>query len=596
MGRCAALLRQGEWQVQSWERRWRRMAWLALAMVGAGVVALGLLLEIPALAAIGAALASIGAMLAYRTFGETPVLEGVDAASSRASAAVADETPDTRCAPGLDPEVVLQVLHGASAPVGNVASAHLWLADESSGTLRLIAAVGDMMPSPEPLQLAGADVAALACEEGSATFGPVAKLHGEGLATLWRYALPIAAGEARGVAAVDFLSEDRPDISGMPAATAPLRASLSGALALHVARMDLATARALSDAASDLSRMLDPREVVRSALQRAMEISAAQTGSVMLLDSRGCLVIEEAAGLSDKVVHSTSLREGEGIAGWVLATRKPVLIEDLSARTPAARRHGVRSAVSVPIADDDGILGVLNVGSRMFPARFTQSHVDSIEVLGRQTATALRNARAISESRELFFDTLKALAVALETKDPYSRGGSERVLEYAEAIGAVFGLSGEEREALRVAALVHDIGMSAAGEGVLVSDRPLTTVERALLKMHPQIAAEILAEAPAMRAVVPIVYHHHEWYDGQGYLNGVSGETIPLGARILAVADAYVAMTSPRPYREAFTSADAMKELGQKSGTQFDPAVVDALRYVLRRGPNRVPGSSGGWD
>ncbi|MRS12990.1 MAG: HD domain-containing protein, partial [Actinobacteria bacterium] len=281
------------------------------------------------------------------------------------------------------------------------------------------------------------------------------------------------------------------------------------------------------------------------------------------------------------------------IAGWVLASRQPLLIEDLSARTPAARRHGVRSAVCVLIADDDGVLGVLNVGSRSFPARFTESHLASIEVLGRQTATALRNARAVVTSRELYFDTLKALALALETKDPYSRGGTERVLEYADAIGRVFGLRGEERDALRIAALLHDIGMAAAGEATATVSRPLTTVERALLKMHPQIAAEILAEAPALKHVVPIVYHHHEWYDGEGYLNGVSGESIPLGARILAVADAYVAMTSDRPYRSAYSSSEALKELTDKAGTQFDPAVVDVLRDILQGGSTRVPGGSG---
>jgi len=328
--------------------------------------------------------------------------------------------------------------------------------------------------------------------------------------------------------------------------------------------------------------------------QRAA-LSAAETGSVMLLDREtGKLTIEISEGLPPEVVHSTSLGEGEGIAGWVLTSGQPMLIEDLPARTPAARRHGIRSAVSVPIADDEGILGVLNVGSKSFPARFTESHMSSIEVLGKQTATALRNAFAVAESRGLYFDTLKALAVALETKDPYSKGGTDRVLEFAEALGEVFGLPADEMHALRVAALLHDIGMTAAGDGVLNSDRPLTTVERALLKMHPQIASEILHEVPALKHVVPIVYHHHEWYDGQGYLDGVSGEGIPLGARILAVADAYVAMTSPRPYRAAFGDKEALRELSEKAGTQFDPAVVDALKDVLGGGTNRVPGPNSG--
>jgi HD-GYP domain-containing protein (c-di-GMP phosphodiesterase class II) len=300
-------------------------------------------------------------------------------------------------------------------------------------------------------------------------------------------------------------------------------------------------------------------------------------------------VIVVSRGLPIDVTRDTSLAEGEGIAGWVLASRQPLLIEDLPAKSAAARRHGIRSAVSVPIGDDDGVLGVLNVGSRSFPARFTESHLSAVEMLGRQTATALRNARAVSESREIYFGTLKALALALETKDPYSCGGTERVLECAAALGDVFALTNEEREALRIAALLHDMGMASVGEGVLSADRPLTTVEQALLKMHPHIAAEMLAQAPALRHVVPIVYHHHEWYNGEGYVGGLAGEQIPLGARILAVADAYVAMTSDRPYRAAMPARDALKELADNAGTQFDPDVVEALRDLLNVEAETMP-------
>ncbi|MBN2840909.1 MAG: HD domain-containing protein [Coriobacteriia bacterium] len=154
-------------------------------------------------------------------------------------------------------------------------------------------------------------------------------------------------------------------------------------------------------------------------------------------------------------------------------------------------------------------------------------------------------------------------------------------------------LTANESEIVVVlAALLHDIGMASVGDGVTHCDRPLTTIERALLKLHPQIAADILAEAPSLRGVVPIVYHHHEWFDGHGYGHGIAGETIPIGARILAVADAYVAMTSERPYRGAFTVSDALAELEDKAGTQFDPSVVAALSDILRGGTKRVPDPS----
>ena len=109
-----------------------------------------------------------------------------------------------------------------------------------------------------------------------------------------------------------------------------------------------------------------------------------------------------------------------------------------------------------------------------------------------------------------------------------------------------------------------------------------------MLKLHPRIAAEILGQAPTLQAVIPIVFHHHEHYDGRGYSSGVAGEDIPLGARILSVADAYVAMTSHRPYRFAMPAAKALAEIRDHSGTQFDPRVVDALVGILDAAPARL--------
>lgn len=567
--------------------------WGALALAGAACILAGFLIPSVPLGTAGAFGCVLGLWQAQATALANRATERETAAATPAHVKL---PPIPRVPPGLEPEVVLAALRDSVRHITTPVAAHLWLADEPTGTLRKIAAVGPMAPSGQPVLLSSDDALAAACRSGLAQTGPVARVRGAGEpTTIWRYVLPVIAGDARGVAAVDFQSVDEVDVSTLPEVTAPLRGSLAGTLGLHVARIELETAQQLIEAARDLSRMLDPEQVLTTALRRAMELSDAQTGSIMLLEQHtGRLVIELAEGLPSEVVHSTSLGEGEGIAGWVLASRQPLLIEDLPARTPAARRHGIRSAVSVPIADDDGILGVLNVGSRTFPARFTESHMSAIEILGKQTATALRNARAIVQSRELYFDTLKALALAMETKDPYSRGGTERVLEYADAMGAAFGLSEEDQDALRIAALLHDIGMVAAGDGVATADRPLTTVERALLKMHPQIAAEILEEAPALRSVVPIVYHHHEWYDGDGYLTGLSGEGIPIGARILAVADAFVAMTSARPYRAPFSTSAALQELTENAGTQFDPAAVDILRDILERGSDRVPGGNDG--
>lgn len=503
----------------------------------------------------------------------------------------AEEPRPLRVPPTLEMHALLHVLADALASEAPVVAAHLWLEDPSSATLRLVSAVGPMSPASQPVPIDDPILGATV-RGGVATLQPLAKVQTAGTErVIWRFAVPLCPGQAKGVAAVDLSVEKDPDGANLARLSGPLLGPLAGGLALHVARVETEMATALIEVARDLSRLLDPEEVLATSLDTAMAISEAATGSIMLVDPEtGKLIIAKAHGLPQKVVSETNLSVGEGIAGWVLSTGQPLLIEDLSAHPKAGRRHGIRSAVSVPIADGDGTLGVINVGSRGFPARFTESHMYALETLGKQTAVALRNARAVASSRELYFDTLKALSLALETKDPYSRGGTEHVLALATAIGAAYGLPDEQQEALRVASLLHDIGMSAAGEPLGSGQRPLSTIEHGLLKLHPQIAVEILQELPALRSVVPIVYHHHEWFDGQGYLGGLSGESIPLGARILAVADAYVAMTSERSYRPALSESQALTELSDKAGAQFDPAVVDVLRDILRAGNDRAPG------
>lgn len=468
-------------------------------------------------------------------------------------------------------------------------AAHLWLVDEQSATLRCVASCGSMRPPERPASLEDPVLGDPA--RGSAALREIARIRGrDGESLVWRFAVPLErAADTPGVVALDIVQDAKPDASVLQEAVSPFLPGLTASLAVCVARRELEDAHAVLAVARDMSRLLDPDAVISTALDRAIAVAEASTGSVMLYDDQaGVLKIARSVGLPPAVLETT-LRPGEGIAGWVFSTRQPLLVEDLPDRTRRPARHGVRSSVCVPIADEDDVLGVLNVGAPAYVARFTKGHLDTLELIGKQTAIALRNAQAAHKIRALFFDSLQALVAALETKDPTAQGGTERVLEYSLAIASELGLAGEDLDALRIAALLHDLGMVATGADLRSAGRVLTTVERGLLKAHPRIAAEILADLPAMSAAVPIVYHHHERYDGTGYIDGIAGEDIPLGARILAVADAFVAMTSIRPYRAPMSESAALQEIKSKAGSQFDPAVVNALARVLRAESERAP-------
>lgn len=477
----------------------------------------------------------------------------------------------------IEPSAVVRALLYNSTAAGRPLAAHLWLADPSSDTLRLVHADGPARPDSTPVPTEGTVLGA-ALRRGVAQIEPVHRLRtATSDAIVWRYALPLSAGELKGVAAVDFEGPHKPDLQRFTPIAGAMRGTLAGALALQVARVEGASARALSDTTRDLAKVLDPDDVVATALERAMALAGAQTGSVMLVDDTGCMRILASEGLPPEVVEHACVAEGEGIAGWVLASGQSLVVEDLNDRGRRSRRHGVRSAVSVPIGDSDGILGVLNVGSQSFPARLSQSNLHALESLGRSTAASLRNARAVALAHDLYFDTLKALAVAMEAKDPYSYGATAKVTELAVELGRRAEMSGAELDALRVAALLHDIGMSAAGDVVTMTSRQLSTVEWGMLKVHPVIAAEILAQAPTLHDAIPIVYHHHEHFDGGGYVSGIAGDKIPAGARVLAVADAYIALTSDRPYRSARSPKEALQTIVENAGSQFDPSVVQHL-------------------
>ena len=179
---------------------------------------------------------------------------------------------------------------------------------------------------------------------------------------------------------------------------------------------------------------------------------------------------------------------------------------------------------------------------------------------------------------------LMDLARAIEARDPYSSGHAARVTAIAEVIAARLGWDDEQIDVLRIGAALHDIGKLAVPDTVLRKPGPLSQAELDHVRAHPQEGAKMLGLVGTLRAAVPCVLHHHERWDGHGYPTGSAGEEIPIEARVLAVADAYDAMTSDRPYRRALTSERAISELERCAGTQFDPDVVAVFAEAWRHG------------
>jgi diguanylate cyclase (GGDEF)-like protein/putative nucleotidyltransferase with HDIG domain len=176
---------------------------------------------------------------------------------------------------------------------------------------------------------------------------------------------------------------------------------------------------------------------------------------------------------------------------------------------------------------------------------------------------------------------IETLAGAVDARDPYTHGHSERVALYSVAIATELGLNPEERELLRTAALLHDVGKIGIPDSVLKKPAALDKDDWEIIKDHPQLGANILGKAPQLSPILPGILYHHERYDGKGYPHGLAGHQIPRIARILAVADTLDAITSNRPYRPGRPLEDALEEIERCSGTQFEPEVIDACRRAF---------------
>ncbi len=192
--------------------------------------------------------------------------------------------------------------------------------------------------------------------------------------------------------------------------------------------------------------------------------------------------------------------------------------------------------------------------------------------------------RSAQENRELFIGTVKGLAAAIDGKDPYTRGHSERVSRFSMAMAQRLGLSDDEVEKIRISALLHDVGKIAIDDAILKKPAALTDEEYEIMKGHPQKGYKIMSQIPAMKEFLPGMYMHHEMVNGMGYPQGLKGDEIPLMGKIVAVADTFDAMTTDRPYQKAMKFEDAIARIESFVGTRYDPAVVAALSEACKEG------------
>ncbi len=341
--------------------------------------------------------------------------------------------------------------------------------------------------------------------------------------------------------------------------------------------------------ARSLAAGIDLNKISSMIARLTCELTHAEACTLRLLDESGnTLIVNSSHGLSDRLKKSMpALKVGESVCGKAASIKKAVVVYDINSDRRVKNpqliiKEGYKSIVCVPIVFQGKALGVISAFSKK-TRHFGQDIVSILEIFASQAATAVQESRHYQDIHKNYFDTVHALVLAEEARDPYTRGHTDRVTKYAISLARAMRLSASELEVLRYAGEVHDIGKISIPDFILGKPGKLTPAERAMIELHPAKGAEMLESLEFLRPALPVVRHHHERYDGTGYPDGLGKEKIPLMARILACADAFDAMTSDRPYRNRkLTVEEALSEIKNNSGSQFDPHIAHSFIHFIR--------------
>jgi len=354
----------------------------------------------------------------------------------------------------------------------------------------------------------------------------------------------------------------------------------------------------LAGSSEPLSRLVSFSRAIASEQvpQRMLRIASRHITS--LLSAKACLVSQVEDGLLREVADyaHTTRQVARGLSYYltdypttasVLMTGKPCSI---SAEDPGAdpselfvlREMEMESVLLVPIVVEGRSWGLIEVYDTR-PRVFSGLERHLAEVAATQVGALLACFEHEEQAQRLYGEALASLSNALEAKDASTSRHTEEVVRLAVAVATELGLELEAVRNVELGAVFHDIGKVRVPESIINKPGPLTESEWEIMKTHPEVGEHILRPIQSLKTVLPIVRHHHERWDGTGYPDGLAGRAIPLGARIVAVCDAYRAMSEDRPYRKALSEEDARRELERGVGTHFDADCVAALLRALGR-------------
>lgn len=339
------------------------------------------------------------------------------------------------------------------------------------------------------------------------------------------------------------------------------------------------------DLSQSLGNIFNVKDICDIALFQIAEIVCSEKASISLIDKdREYLTIVSYRGFKDNPTGQ-KIKIKDTLYSKAIERRKPILAEDLNYQFGTIhkrRQYKTNSFIlhpicTLPMTVSEEVIGVISLADKTDKSSFTAQDIKFLSAVTSQVSMVIQNARLVTNLKESFLITVRSLSAAIDAKDSYTYGHSDRVSEYALSIGQILGISQKDLEKLELACLLHDIGKISIPENILNKKEKLTLPEMEIIHIHPLKGEAILRNTNYDKAIMAAVRNHHERYDGQGYPDGLEGEKISLMARIIAVADSFDAMTSDRPYRSRRSHQEAAKEIHKEAGSKYDSKVVWAF-------------------
>lgn len=351
---------------------------------------------------------------------------------------------------------------------------------------------------------------------------------------------------------------------------------------LELAKKTLQTV--LSRVGQGISSIQNIDSFLELIIETVVDAVSGKSGVLLFLDpQKDELYVRTILGENLKIDSNTRFKLSESIFQSVIEEKENLIVPKLDS---AAMKSVIKQdcfefpMVCAPLLVHEKVLGVIVICGRNIDVNFTHDDATLLSSIAMQTAIAIENDQLNFDAEKTYFDIISALALAVEAKDPYSRGHLDRVAGYAIKIAEKFGLNDNDKKILRDAARLHDIGKIGITDDILTKAGPLTEQEWVVMRNHPEIGEGIVRAVQSLSGLCDVIRHHHEKLDGSGYPDGLKGDEINLLVRILAIADITDALMTNRPYRRALSIEETKKAL-RDMGEKIDQKVVETLISIL---------------